>query len=91
MCDGNPTIRLIVGKQKNNKRKDKLIMNEKLYYTAAEVAEMIGVGRTTGYAFVKKMNKELQEAGYLVVDGKVPKDYFDEKYFGGSHRKAVGV
>lgn len=66
-------------------------MNEKLYYTALEVAAMIGVGRTTAYNLLRAMNKELREAGYLVVDGKIPKDYFDEKYFGGSHRKAVGA
>ena len=34
---------------------------EKLYYTADEVAEMVGVGRTTAYGIVKKLNKELKE------------------------------
>ena len=66
-------------------------MNEKLYYTAMEVAKMVGVGRTTAYNLIRKMNKELSENGYLVVDGKIPRDYFDEKYFGGSHREAVSA
>ncbi len=30
-------------------------MNEKLYYTAAEIAQMIGVGRTTAYGIVKQI------------------------------------
>ena len=60
-------------------------MNKKLYYTANEVAFMVGVGRTTAYGIVKQLNRELKEKGYLVVDGKVSKDYFDERYFGGSH------
>ena len=66
-------------------------MNEKLYYTAMEVAKMVGVGRTTAYNLIRKMNKELSENGYLVVDGKIPRDYFDEKYFGGSHREVVSA
>ena len=60
---------------------------EKLYYTADEVARMIGVGRTTAYGIVKKLNKELEKDGFLVVGGKLPKEYFDAKYFGGSHPK----
>ncbi len=64
-------------------------MNKKLYYTANEVAFMVGVGRTTAYGIVKQLNRELKEKGYLVVDGKVSKDYFDERYFGGSHDEEV--
>ena len=52
-------------------------MANKLYYTASEVAEMVGVGRTSAYAIIKKLNQELAKAGYLVVDGKLPKEYFD--------------
>ena len=60
---------------------------EKLYYTADEVAEMVGVGRTTAYGIIKKLNKELEKNGYLVIGGKLSKEYFDAKYFGGSHPK----
>ncbi|MCH3916948.1 MAG: ICEBs1 excisionase [Spirochaetia bacterium] len=64
-------------------------MDEKLYYKASEVSKMIGVGRTKSYTIVKQMNQELAKQGYLVVDGKIPKDYFDEKYFGSSHREVA--
>ena len=60
---------------------------EKLYYTADEVAVMVGVGRTTAYGIVKKLNKELEKDGFLVIGGKLPKEYFDKRYFGGSHPK----
>ena len=52
------------------------IMANKLYYTASEVAEMVGVGRTSAYGIIKKLNQELAKAGYLVVDGKLPYAYF---------------
>ena len=60
---------------------------EKLYYTADEVAEMVGVGRTTAYGIVKKLNKELEKDGFLVIGGKLPIEYFEKRYFGGSHPK----
>ena len=59
-------------------------MSEKLYYTAEEISKMIGVGKTSAYAIVKKLNKELSDKGYIVVSGKIPKKYFNEKYFGGT-------
>ncbi|MBO4911482.1 MAG: ICEBs1 excisionase [Butyrivibrio sp.] len=66
-------------------------MNEKLYYTAAEIAQMIGVGRTTAYGIVKQMNEELKSRGFLAVRGKVPKEFFDAKYFGGTRCKGVSA
>jgi len=66
-------------------------MNEKLYFTAAEIAEMMGVGRTTAYGIVRQLNDELEKKGYLTVGGKIPKEYFNEKYFGGSHPKEVSA
>lgn len=64
-------------------------MYEKLYYTADEIAKMVGVGRTTSYAIVKEMNEDLKKRGFLAIRGKVPKEYFDSKYFGGSKSKEV--
>lgn len=66
-------------------------MIEKLYYTASEVAKMVGVGRTTSYSLIKKMNNELEKAGFIIVDGKIPKEYFDAKYYGGSHPEGVSA
>lgn len=66
-------------------------MSEKRYYTALEVGKMIGVGRTSAYSIVKKLNKELSDKGYLVVDGKISKDYFESKYFSGPNGKVVNA
>lgn len=42
------------------------------------------------------MNKELQDAGYLTVSGKVPIKFFEKKYFGfeaepGAVQKQEGI
>lgn len=54
-----------------------------IYFTAMEVASMLGVSRGKAYKIVKGMNEELAKKGYIVVAGKVPKKYFSERYYGG--------
>lgn len=66
-------------------------MIKKLYYTADEIATMIGVGRTTSYKLVNQMNEELSKKGFLVVKGKVPKEYFDARYYGGACKEEVSA
>lgn len=58
-------------------------MANTLYFTAQEVADMLGVSRGQSYKIVKSLNEELSKKGYLVISGKVPKKYFSERYYGG--------
>lgn len=53
-----------------------------LYYTANEVMQMLGVSRAKAYKIVKELNKELEEQGYIVTAGKIPKKYLAEKCYG---------
>ena len=43
----------------------------KMYITADEVAELLG-----------GLNDELKAKGFRVISGKVPRKYFQEKYYG---------
>lgn len=52
------------------------------YLTAKEIAETMGVSDGKAYAIIRDLNKELKEAGYLTVSGKVPVAFFKKKYFG---------
>lgn len=56
--------------------------DKKIYLTAEEVAKILGVSKGHSYKLIKKMNKELEEKGYLFVAGKVPTAYFEERYYG---------
>lgn len=56
--------------------------NNKIYLTAAELAEMLGISRGHSYKLIQRMNAELSTKGYIVVAGKVPVKYFEERYFG---------
>ena len=63
----------------------------KMYVTAEEAAEILGV--STGYAYkiirglneelnIRGLNEELKEKGYRTICGKVPTRYFEEKFYG---------
>ena len=57
-------------------------MNEKIYYTAGEIAEMLGVSTGKSYKILQQMNEELEKKGYLTIRGKIPVEYFKEKWYG---------
>ena len=54
-----------------------------LYFTAVEVAKMIGVSRGKAYSIISELNDELRNQNCIVVAGKIPKAYFAENYYGG--------
>lgn len=54
-------------------------MAEKLFLDAHDVAEMLGVSDGKAYQIIRVLNKEMKDQGYLVVQGKVNKQYFEKK------------
>ena len=57
-------------------------MNEKLMMTASDVANVLGVSVGHAYKIIKKLNVELEQDGYLVIAGKVPRGYFEKRWYG---------
>ncbi len=51
-------------------------------YNAKELGEVLGVSESMAYKFIRQMNAELAQKGYLTVRGKVPKAYADKRFFG---------
>lgn len=54
----------------------------KLYYTATEVAQLLDISVSATYKLLRKWNKELEAKNYLVIAGKIPVKYFCEKVYG---------
>ena len=52
----------------------------KVFMTAREVQEFLGVSRTTAYQIIAEMNTELLRDGYRIQRGKINRQYFMEKY-----------
>ena len=70
-------------------KKGKNTMNEKIYYSAEDIAKMLGVSMGKSYKILREMNKELAGKGFLTIAGKIPVEYFREKWYGGA--KEVGA
>lgn len=58
-------------------------MSNTLYYSAMDIAGMLGVSRGQAYKIIKALNEELSKKGYLVVSGKISRRYFSDRYYGG--------
>lgn len=54
----------------------------KIYITASELAEMLGVSVGHAYKIIRKLNQELVEQGFLVIAGKVPRRYLEKRWYG---------
>lgn len=57
-------------------------MQQCLFYTVVDVMNILGVSRGKAYKIMKELNEELQEKGYIVIAGKIPKQFFNEHYYG---------
>lgn len=64
-------------------------MRDKIYYTAAEVSQMLGISRAKAYKILQQMNSDLEKRGYLIVRGKIPVAYFREKWYGTDREEAM--
>ena len=72
-----------------NKRTEGKNMNEKIYYSAEDIAKMLGVSMGKAYKILREMNKDLASKGFLTIAGKIPVKYFKEKWYGGAKEVSV--
>lgn len=59
-------------------------MSKKYMITAEELAEELGVSRGKAYNIIKGLNEELSRKGYVVIAGKVPRAFWETKFYCGS-------
>ena len=55
---------------------------KKQVYGAKDLQELLGVSESKAYQYIRIMNAELQEKGFLIVKGKVPAAYVEKRFFG---------
>lgn len=56
-----------------------------------EVAQELGISKSYAYKIVQKLNAELVEKGYMVISGRVNKQYFLERVCYGTADKRKDV
>lgn len=71
-------IKMIYYKDKLKKRKEMNGMNE--FLTPEDIQDILKVKLTKAYAIIRELNNEMKKDGYKVVQGKVNKRKFEERY-----------
>lgn len=64
-------------------------MNEKIYYNAEDISQMLGVSMGKSYKILREMNRDLASRGFLTIAGKIPVEYFREKWYGAAKEAVV--
>lgn len=49
---------------------------------ARDVSEALSVSKSTAYQVIRRLNQELEEAGYITVRGKISRAYFEKRTYG---------
>ena len=58
-------------------------MERKDYINAQELSIRLGISTSRAYRIIRQLNDELKEKGYLVIAGRVPTKYFEQRWFNG--------
>ena len=51
----------------------------KLYLSAAEVGEIMDCSESHAYKIIQQLNKELEDRGYIIRPGRIPRRYLFER------------
>jgi len=57
-------------------------MSGKMFMRVAEVAEELDVSTGYAYKLIKKLNRELEKTGCIVISGRIDRRFFYEHFYG---------
>jgi hypothetical protein len=56
-------------------------MSNTLFIKADEIAQELGVSKPYAYKLVRRLNEELSKHGYITIEGRVSRAYYQEKLY----------
>lgn len=56
-------------------------MSNTMFMRVEEVAEEMGVSVPYAYKLIRKLNKELEQTGYITIAGRIDRKFFHEKFY----------
>ncbi|SKB58368.1 hypothetical protein SAMN06296386_102297 [Lachnospiraceae bacterium] len=65
-------------------------MKSNFMMNAEDVANALGVSKGHAYKVIRELNDELSDQGFIIVAGKVPKAFWEKKFFG-YHSEKVAI
>lgn len=49
--------------------------------TVEDVMEELNISKPAAYRIIRQLNSELQMAGYIIVRAKIPRTYWNERFY----------
>jgi len=49
---------------------------------AVEIAQMLGCSKEYGYKIIRQLNAILEEQGFLTMQGKTSRKFYNERFYG---------
>ncbi len=56
-------------------------MSSDKYIQVKEVMEILHISDGKAYAIIRQLNDELKKKGFITVAGRVPRKYFNERFY----------
>ena len=56
-------------------------MADTLFVRAGDIAKEMGVSEAMGYKIIRNLNNELKEQGFVTVQGRLSRQYFEERIY----------
>ena len=63
-------------------------MEEKKFIRVDEVARELDISESHAYKIMRKLNRELEEKGFITVAGRINRQYFNERLYGAERSDA---
>ena len=57
-------------------------MSQITMLTVKDVQNILQVSQAKAYEIIRSLNVELREKGFYVLQGKINKDYFEQRFYG---------
>ncbi len=57
-------------------------MRDTYMMTVDEIAYELGVSKGKAYKIIRDLNDELGKMGFIVIAGKIPRAFWEKKFFG---------
>lgn len=57
-------------------------MKSKYLMDAEDVANELGISKGHAYKVIRQLNEELEESGFIIVAGKIPRAFWEKKFYG---------
>lgn len=54
-----------------------------------DIAKKMGVSEAMGYKIIRNLNNELKEQGFITVQGRLSRQYFEERIYGIKSKEEV--